>query len=412
MDSTWWSSEFTIRILEQERAITNRWFCIDKWARRLSAPTGNRGTSTKKERDDMRRSVFLITFAAMLFAMTAVTARAQSCSDAWVTAALKSLGKGAGDTGNNGLCNIHRYNDGHWSNQGELNDRVKQSFACNDPWIGQIYAEAALGYSKPQGSGTSGECSPALYGGSWSSLADLRSKIQNYKHPKPAPAPPPPPPAPPKVQPQTVSFGSGDIVNNDGGLCIDAEGGTARAGVRLIAYSCSGSGNQQVTIDNRLRMGGLCAQPKSRTSGAEIFLHACSGDESLQNFAWATSNNPGGCTAASPCISHNSGYILAAAGSYFGNRPLCLYQYQGRSDQHWKNGKHASLQAGSRVVFPAWVTELRVDGKSGVSKVSNGIISQDGAGIVAAGGGNLVAQGGGNLVAQGGGNLVASGGGN
>lgn len=110
-----------------------------------------------------------------------------SCRDPWVTAALRAIGKGGpGDTGNSGLCAVDRYHAGHWSNQGELNDLVKQSFICNDPWIGEVYAEPALGFSRPNGSGSSGECSPALYGGGhWNGYDDLRAKILTYKKPHP-----------------------------------------------------------------------------------------------------------------------------------------------------------------------------------------------------------------------------------
>jgi pimeloyl-ACP methyl ester carboxylesterase len=101
------------------------------------------------------------------------------------------LGKGsAADSAGNGLCNVTRYRSGSWGNQAELNDLVQQSFLCNDPWIGQVYAEAAMGSSKPNGSGTSGECNPVNYGGgSWSNFADLRVKAKAFKFPVVAAAP-------------------------------------------------------------------------------------------------------------------------------------------------------------------------------------------------------------------------------
>jgi len=113
-----------------------------------------------------------------------------NCNNPWLTAALNSVGRGsAADKGNSGLCNIDRYRAGSWNSQAQLNDLVKQAFLCNDPWIGQVYAEQ--GYSKPNGSGSSGECNPGNYGGgSWSSYADLRAKVKAYKTgPTPAPTP-------------------------------------------------------------------------------------------------------------------------------------------------------------------------------------------------------------------------------
>lgn len=149
------------------------------------------------------RCMKVLGLAVALLATTSASAN-PSCRDPWVTAALKSLGKGGpADTGNNGLCNIARYRGGSWSNQGELNDLVRQSFACNDPWIGQVYAEPAMGSSRPNGSGASGECNPVNYGGgSWSSYADLRAKARAYKTstasapPRPAVVAPAPPASP------------------------------------------------------------------------------------------------------------------------------------------------------------------------------------------------------------------------
>lgn len=340
----------------------------------------------------IKRLSFLIAFAIVA---AVPVAQAQNCRDPWITAALKRVGRGSGDSGDNGLCNAHRYADAHWSSQNELNTLVEKSFNCPEPWLGEIYFQ--MGYGIPTGD----QCNIAHYnGGHWNGYDDLKRAVSAYVNaPKPKPV-------------QMVSFGMTDIVNNDGGVCIDAEGG-ARDGARLIAYACNGQPNQMVTIDNRLRFGSLCAQADSRNEGSEIHLHSCSGNDSLQGFAWWRNNESGSCTAQNPCIGHNSGRVLAAAGSYFpGNRPLCLWSYHGISNQHWKTGHHASLQAGSVVLFPSWVTQVRVDGKPGVSTVSNGLITVDGAGVIAQGGGNVIAQGGGNVIAQGGGNVIASGAGN
>lgn len=173
------------------------------------------------------------------------------------------------------------------------------------------------------------------------------------------------------------------VVNHDGGWCIDAEGGRIAPGTKLIAYPCNGNANQQVTLDGaKLKIGGLCAESVTRDKGSEVKLQNCSNDL-RQNFAWHGNK-----------IGHNTGYVLAAAGSYFpGNRPLCLWSDDGRSDQTWTNGRFFSgykpnqpLPSGTRVVW------------------GSGVMGS--AGVVASGGGNVVAAGGGNVVAAGGGNIV------
>jgi hypothetical protein len=51
-----------------------------------------------------------------------------------------------------------------------------QGGSCKDPWINQAYNE--LYHRAPSGSGATGECNIALYGGGhWSSYTDLENKI-------------------------------------------------------------------------------------------------------------------------------------------------------------------------------------------------------------------------------------------
>lgn len=330
-------------------------------------------------------------FLALALVAAAPIAEAQSCKDPWVTAALRSLGRGYGDSGNNGLCNINRYHAGHWNSQSELNTLVRHSFDCSDPWIGEIYFE--MGYGTPSGM----DCNASNYNhGQWSSYDDLKRYVSAYKNT----------PRQPVRQAQMVSFGASDIVNNDGGFCISA------AGDHLVMRRCDGSPNQQVTVDGHLRIGGMCAQPDGDTPGKEIHLKPCSNDR-LQNFAWWTHGEGSGqCTSTRPCIGHVTGNVLAAAGTYIGERPLCLWNQPSKSDAHWKTGSHAVLQPGSFVVFPSWVREIRVDGKPGVSYVSNGLISQDQAGVISHDGGTVIASGAGNVIAAGAGNVIASGAGN
>lgn len=338
----------------------------------------------------MKRFVFLLALGVAVVPL----AQAQNCKDPWVTAALRSVGRGYGDSGNSGLCNINRYHAGHWNSQNELNTLVRHSFDCPDPWLGEIYFE--MGYGHP----SADQCNTSHYNhGQWSSYEDLRRYVSAYINtPQPQPQPRP--------QPRMVQFSGSDIVNNDGGFCISA------AGDHLVMRRCDGSPNQQVTVDGHLRINGMCAQPDSPDMGKEIHLKPCSNSD-IQNFAWWTHGEGNGqCTSARPCIGHRSGYVLAAAGSYIGERPLCLWNQPWRSDAHWKMGSHASVPTGVPVVFPSWVREVRVDGRPGVSLVSNGIISQDAASVISHDGGTVVSNDGGSVIASGGGNVIASGAGN
>ncbi|HEX7708807.1 MAG TPA: RICIN domain-containing protein [Thermoanaerobaculia bacterium] len=180
------------------------------------------------------------------------------------------------------------------------------------------------------------------------------------------------------------------LVNNDGGVCLDAEGGSVRAGARLIAFTCHGSANQQVKIDRgRIIVGGgnLCATAKSRSKGSEIVLASCdfsSNGNALQNFAWWGSGR----------IGHNTGFVLAAAGSHFSsNRPLCLWSDENRADQKWRLGNVIRYTSG--MTFNSSTQAALVPGKQGLFRVSGGqLVGADGASIVAAGGGNIVAAGG------------------
>lgn len=181
---------------------------------------------------------------------------------------------------------------------------------------------------------------------------------------------------------------AGVLVNNDGGVCVDAEGGTIREGARLIAFTCHGGPNQQVKLERgRLMVGSLCATARSRDKGSEIYLSRCdfsSNGNALQNFAsWSGGK-----------IGHNTGYILAAAGNYWGtNRPLCLWNDTNRRDQKWRFGTVLTYSPG--MTFNSATKAVYVPGKQGLYQVNS-------SGMVAAGGGNMVAAGGGNIVAAGG----------
>ena len=215
---------------------------------------------------------FLLLAALPVSALVA----APTCRDPWVTAALTSMGKGGpSDTKENGLCSVRRYRAATWSNQPELNDLVKQSFYCDHPWIGQIYAEAAMGYSKPQGSGSSGQCSPSLYGASaWDSSAslygtpqwnasaelakynDLKRAILAYKN-RPQPAPAPPPPTPPPAPPTTPPANAGLVIrqlhdyspgSSQAMFVIDDSGNAWRFLPSAVQVTDAGGGAVNVTL--------------------------------------------------------------------------------------------------------------------------------------------------------------------
>ena len=159
------------------------------------------------------------------FAVPPVVASGPNCTNPQITAALNDPSVAAAlraaghapsvaDNGNSGLCQATRYRPGQpWSSQGELNDLVRQSVLCSDPWIGQVYAESAMGYIRPNGNGVVGECAPAFYyphvkpaAGGWSTYPQLRAAVFEYRHPATAPAiTPATPPVAPPVTPQVAS---------------------------------------------------------------------------------------------------------------------------------------------------------------------------------------------------------------
>ncbi len=178
------------------------------------------------------------------------------------------------------------------------------------------------------------------------------------------------------------------LVNSDGGICPDAEGGLT-AGARVIAYTCHGGNNQQVQLTRgHLIVGNsLCVTARKREKGSELYLAGCdfsSNGDALQNFAWWGNG----------VIGHNTGYILAAAGRYWStNRPLCLWNKEGRSDQTWRLGTFMRYTPG--MTFNSATKLLMIPGQQGAFEVRGGrLITDGGSTMVAAGGGNMVAAGG------------------
>ena len=114
--------------------------------------------------------------------VTAVQERKDSalvCSNVQITQAINDLSGGfnpIGSSGTTGECDPLRYG-GSWSSLSDLKTRVEGAWRCRDPWIGIAYR---YGLSRnPKGFGTSGECNPYLYGnGSWSGYDDLLANVR------------------------------------------------------------------------------------------------------------------------------------------------------------------------------------------------------------------------------------------
>jgi hypothetical protein len=126
-------------------------------------------------------------FAFLLLLVPQAQAQDGSCRDSWINSAYNQLYHRAPEgSGNSGECNIMLYGGGHWLNFPDLENKIRASKAtrapqgCRDPWITSAYSQ--LYHRAPQGSGDSGECNPALYGGGhWSSFPDLENKIRLSK---------------------------------------------------------------------------------------------------------------------------------------------------------------------------------------------------------------------------------------
>lgn len=187
----------------------------------------------------MHAKIKFVALAAVAITVVAASpgsAEAQ-CADAWVTRAIQEVkGRAPQGSGNSGECNIDRYGAGSWTDYQDLKTRVRTSYACNDPWIGQVIWYT---YSRNvRGSGTTGECNVYLYGGaSWSGYMDLAGKVKR---------------AIDTLASQSKSFDrSGNLVNGTGGsgriaipvsslLIRTASGVVAAGGGNVIA---AGGGN-------------------------------------------------------------------------------------------------------------------------------------------------------------------------
>jgi hypothetical protein len=177
------------------------------------------------------------------------------------------------------------------------------------------------------------------------------------------------------------------LVNSDGGICLDAEGGM-KAGAKVIAYTCHGGNNQQVQLTRgRLIVGNsMCVTARKREKGSELYLAGCdysSNGDALQNFAWWGNGT----------IGHNTGFILAAASrSWSTNRPLCLWNKEGRADQTWRLGTVLRYTSGMK--FNSATKLVMIPGKQGAIVVRGGqLITDNGAGVISRDGAGLISNG-------------------
>lgn len=178
-----------------------------------------------------------------------------NCSDPLLTAALRGLSKGGGaDAGTGGLCNPKRYHDGEWSNAQELGDLVKESFHCDDPYIGQVFALELGG--QPAGSGSFGECNSMTYGGGWSSYAEAKEKILRART-APAPFVPGPVTLPSELT-QMVTGLKSDYAGLDG--LENALGGGTDLEPEQAAFQLSMLGGYHAILEELSNPAGLAMQ--------------------------------------------------------------------------------------------------------------------------------------------------------
>jgi hypothetical protein len=176
------------------------------------------------------------------------------------------------------------------------------------------------------------------------------------------------------------------LVSQQGGLCLDAEGGI-RDGAKVLSYPCNNGPNEHWSLERgRLVANGgqYCAQAEGRNPTATIVLKACNWSDSgnyLQNFARWPGNR----------IGHNSGNVIQN-GFGWGARPVMLGAPNG--GETWKQWRWGTMQQAAQA-RPG--QDYMLPNRQGVFHFSGGkLIGNDGGTLVATGGGNIVAAGGGN----------------
>lgn len=102
----------------------------------------------------------------------------QVCKDWWIDSAFNQLKKRSPKGNkNSGECNINRYGGGKWKDYPDLLRKVRGSFLCKEPWVGEAIIEVtgSQTISKPQ------LCNIKNYGGGrWNSYPDLVNKVREF----------------------------------------------------------------------------------------------------------------------------------------------------------------------------------------------------------------------------------------
>jgi hypothetical protein len=122
----------------------------------------------------------LFACAAMLALSSLTTANAQ-CRDAWISRAVQEItGRPVKGTGDSDECNKMNYGGGTWSSLEDLKSKVQVAGICKDPWITQAYKDPQGVGRTPEGWGTKGQCNTKLYNnGSWNSYNHLRTLVKD-----------------------------------------------------------------------------------------------------------------------------------------------------------------------------------------------------------------------------------------
>jgi hypothetical protein len=347
----------------------------------------------------------LLAFAAFTGNLFTQAALAQ-CSDPWINDAFAKWGQRPNGSGNTGECATARFGGATWGNYGGnaqpvLNTWVRNSRVCSDPWIGEAYA-SEIGRTV-NGSGTSGECNAGLYG-SWGSFGALATNIKAYlarnayKPVTPPVAPPPPPPSP---QPTTLRIGSIHLVSGLGAKCLGVEGGNMSPKTRLILWNCL---NQADQLFKFMPNGQIQAFSGNGNLCVDDNTGMGRDGDQIQTFPCSQSGSKWR-MVGHQLVSQNNKCIDLRGGAhpmYVGNQDAILYTCNGQAQQQFYPGVSTM---GSGGMSPGTMSPIQ----PGPFTL---MISQDGSGVIAQGAGNVIAQGAGNVIAQGAGNVIAAGAGN
>lgn len=121
----------------------------------------------------IRTALLALTLAGFGVAAPEAQAQCNQCGDVWINELFKSVhGRCPNGSGKNvGECDINRYGGGSWSSKQQLENFIRYSKSCSDPWVGEAVFQVT-GRAPRQA-----ECNTSLYP-RWSSYPDLVSKVR------------------------------------------------------------------------------------------------------------------------------------------------------------------------------------------------------------------------------------------